>query len=100
MTVQTITITKHFVIETLIDELCDMVERDPQKGTEYQSAFIGEKTKAKTVQIGETLLRYGEKAVEPEELMVHAYYKVLERHGIMSARMLEVAWDGIGDWRG
>jgi hypothetical protein len=92
---QTMTLTIRFVAEALIDELCSMVEQDQQKGTEYQSAFLGKKTKDRTVAIGNALLKFG-----GEDLMVHAYYKVLERHGVMSARMLECSWDGIGDWLG
>jgi hypothetical protein len=82
-------------IRDLTAELCAMVENDPDRGTEYESAFLGEATKARTIEIGKELHDIcGERAM----LMVHA--KVFDRCDAQAARMLEMAWDGIGEWLG
>src|SRR5687767_7491280 len=39
----------------LIEELCQMVDDDPAKGTEAEDAFLDEATNARTVEIGEEL---------------------------------------------
>src|SRR4051812_21340180 len=63
-------------IKALADELGAMVENDPNWGTEHATAFLGESTKARTVEIGKELHDIcGERAM----LMVHD--DVFERHG-------------------
>lgn len=78
----------------LIEELCRMVDEDSKRGTEYESAYLGKATRFRTREIGQVLYE-----IEGHELMMRAYYEVRNRHGAGSSRSLEMAWDGIGEWR-
>lgn len=90
---QTMTVTKGFVAGALIEELCAMVANDPHRGTEHEDAFLGE-SRGRTVAIGKALHKIG-----GERLMRKACATVRQAHG-WSARSLEMAWNGVGDWRG
>lgn len=89
---KTMTLTVGYVAEAFIDELCSMVERDPHRKTEQESAFLGDDTKPRTIAIGKYLYKLG-----GEKLMGEVCSKVFERHR-WSGRSLEMAWNGIGDW--
>lgn len=81
--------------QALISELVAMVLNDPHRGTEDEEAFLGMRTRPRTEEIGRQLHSVGGHAA-----MVEAYDAVRGRHGAGSARSLEMAWDGIGDWLG
>jgi hypothetical protein len=78
----------------LIDELCGMVVKDPNRDTEDEDPFLREATKGRTMEIGKWLHDRGGK-----NLMLEAYLKVRDFHGMDRAEMLDHAWDGIGSWR-
>lgn len=75
----------------LITELVHIVRDDPHKGTEFETAFL-ENTKERTQQIGWKLYELG-----GHPLMVFAHAVVLDLFG-SSARSLEMAWNGCGEW--
>jgi hypothetical protein len=75
----------------LVQELCDMVENDPNKGTEHETAFFRD-TRPRTREIGAELYALG-----GHPLMVLAYDMVRLKYG-PSARSLEVNWSGVGEW--
>ena len=75
----------------LVNELCGIVEADPNKGTEHETAFFHE-TRPRTREIGTQLYALGGHA-----LMILAYDVVRQKYG-PSARSLEVNWSGVGEW--
>jgi hypothetical protein len=79
---------------TMIEELCAMVTGDPNRGNQHEGSFLDKKTRPRTVEIGQALCRIG-----GHELMIKAHFEVSKLKGF-SARSLEMAWDGVGDWRG
>ena len=75
----------------LILELKFMVENDPDKGTENETAFF-RGTRPRTREIGQRLYENG-----GHNLMLRAYYDIRKAYG-PSARSLEINWSGIGEW--
>lgn len=75
----------------LITELYEMVQTDPNRGTEYESAYL-DHTSDRTKAIGQALYDDGGHA-----LMLAAHGYIRQCHG-SSARCLEIAWDGIAEW--
>jgi len=75
----------------LVAELCGMVDADPNKGTEFETAFFRD-TRPRTREIGAELYALG-----GHSLMVLAYDVIRQKHG-PSARSLEINWSGVGEW--
>jgi hypothetical protein len=80
-------------IENLIAELTAMVESDPARGTENEVSFL-EHNKERTRQIGAAL-----NAIGGHGLMIGVHVIIGQRFSGASARHLEIAWDGVGQWR-
>ena len=82
------------VADDLINELCGMVVKDPNWGTEDEDPFLREATKGRTMEIGKWLHDRPAKT---------SCWRLTSRSGIFTewdrAEMLDHAWDGIGSWR-
>lgn len=79
-------------IEDAIHELSRMVETDPHRGTEYEVSFL-QHNKERARQIGANLFLIG-----GHGLMVGVNDTIRNKYGT-SARHLDYAWDGVGQWR-
>lgn len=77
----------------LIAELFAMAHRDPNPGTENFAAFLMA-DKPRTREIGERLNEIGGHA-----LMLQTHAAVVATCPPYCGQHLEIAWNGIGDWR-
>lgn len=80
-------------VEALVSELLAMGAADPMPGTEYYAAYlVGDKPRAHA--IGERLYELG-----GHQLMLRVHGRIDREAPPYSGRHLEIAWDGVGDWR-
>jgi hypothetical protein len=90
-------------VYALIIELTGMAKNDPNVNNEHAHCWLGKAQRPRTIEIGARLdeiggfsLMYGVFEIVRQE--IEKWGEVDNVGSLM--RMLDMAWDGVGEWRG